>query len=184
MTRKWTINGPLLSKLLKKNLHYVFPSTFSLRRSPDSPFSCPFGQDTTIRKVFPHLSASTQCRLSATTTCRLLLPLEHSFFRVYYTVLPGSTTHRIYRRVFAGKSKSINLKSMIYVHPVTHHPPWNWWMVSMQIEPHSKSRNWALSKIKHFINCVLKGYYIVTPLTRNWSKRKEAMLFYKIKNFL
>ena len=121
MTRKWTINGPLLSKLLKNNLHYVFPSTFSLR-SPDSPFSCPFGQDTTIRKVFPHLSASTQCRLSATTTCRLLLPLEHSFFRVYYTVLPGSTT-RIYRRVFAGKSKSINLKSMIYVHPVTHHPP-------------------------------------------------------------
>ena len=80
MTRKWTINGPLLlSKLLKKNLHYVFPSTFSLRRSPDSPFSCPFGQDTTIRKVFPHLSASTQCRLSATTTCRPLLPLEHSF---------------------------------------------------------------------------------------------------------
>ena len=146
MTRKWTINGPLLSKLLKKNLHYVFPSTFSLRRSPDSPFSCPFGQDTTIRKVFPHLSASTQCRLSATTTCRLLLPLEHSFFRVYYTVLPGSTTHRIYRRVFAGKRKSINLKSMIYVHPVTHHPPWNWWMVSMQIEPHSKSRNWANSQ--------------------------------------
>ena len=120
MTRKWTINGPLLSKLLKKNLHYVFPSTFSLRRSPDSPFSCPFGQDTTIRKVFPHLSASTQCRLSATTTCRLLLPLEHSFFRVYYTVLPGFTTHRIYRRVFAGKRKSINLKRVWYTYIPLH----------------------------------------------------------------